>query len=236
MMKGTDSPASLTLMVIKRRLALIGHLRLTIVAPARLGGAPGKNAIIAVAQLGADRRGRDHHMRTITAGATGMIRSVHRIATTWMALSVTAVLVPGCGGSGRASSSNASTPVTKAQALAYADAVNLREADLGWERVRLGGKVKVSRADVVFARCYGGVDPHRWVVLTYSTRYGKTGEASADSMQSEVLVMPTAALAVEDAGAMLSARGFGCFAREQARATIRTASGRIIHRRRGTGS
>jgi hypothetical protein len=163
-----------------------------------------------------------------------MISPVHRIATTCMALSATAMLMPGCGGSGRASSGNANTPVTKAQAAAYADAVNLREADLGWERVRSGGVEKVSRADVVFAHCYRGVDPHRWVVLTYSTRYGKTGDASAGSMQSNVLVMPTAALAAEDAKAMLSARGFACFAHEQAPATIRTASGKVIRRGRGT--
>jgi hypothetical protein len=173
-------------------------------------------------------------VRTIIAGTTGIIRSVHRIATTCIALSATAVLVPGCGGSGRASSSNPGSPVTKAQAAAYADAVNLREADLGWERLRPGGEVKVSRPAVAFSRCGGGVDPHRWVVLTYSTRYGKTGEASAGSMQSNVLVMPMAALAVEDAQAMLSARGFGCFARGQARATIRTASGKVIRRGRGT--
>jgi hypothetical protein len=51
-----------------------------------------------------------------------------------LALAVTGALSAGCGSSGSASASNASVgasiPFTKAQAVAYADAVNLRAADV----------------------------------------------------------------------------------------------------------
>jgi hypothetical protein len=55
-----------------------------------------------------------------------MIPSVLRIAATCPLLAATAVLVAGCGASGH----SASVPITRAQAVAFARAVNLRSGDV----------------------------------------------------------------------------------------------------------
>jgi len=59
-----------------------------------------------------------------------MISLMHRtIIATMLTIVTTAMLAAGCGGS-TSSADSASTQVTKAQARAYADAVNLRAADV----------------------------------------------------------------------------------------------------------
>ena len=60
-----------------------------------------------------------------------MIRKVLRSAATCLALVAIVSAVVGCGGSASAPATPAtSEPITKAQATAYAHAVNLRAADL----------------------------------------------------------------------------------------------------------
>jgi len=58
-----------------------------------------------------------------------MISLTHRTIVTMLAISATSVLTAGCGGSS-SSADGASAQVTNAQAVAYADAVNLRAADV----------------------------------------------------------------------------------------------------------
>ena len=57
-----------------------------------------------------------------------VIRRALWISATWLALATTAMFAAGCGGNSRADS--ASAQVTNAQAVAYANAVNLRAADV----------------------------------------------------------------------------------------------------------
>jgi hypothetical protein len=80
---------------------------------------------------GALSRPRSTHTRLPDARRPGvradMIRPVVRIVVTTLVLTVTGMLSGGCGGG---KSNSASGPVTEAQALAYARAVNLRAADL----------------------------------------------------------------------------------------------------------
>ena len=95
-----------------------------------------------------------------------MIRSVPRIAATCLVLSATAVLVAACGGSGD-TSANPSRPITRAQAIAFAKAVNLRAADVPGSKLveREREDMKVEPANLEYERCAGGVDPHREVTL-----------------------------------------------------------------------
>jgi hypothetical protein len=58
-----------------------------------------------------------------------MIPMVRRIAFAWLFLAATAALLAGCGKSSRASTGTANTHVT-AQDITYADAINLRAADV----------------------------------------------------------------------------------------------------------
>jgi hypothetical protein len=156
---------------------------------------------------------------------------VYAGAATWLVLSATAALIAGCGKSSSAPSGVASEPVTRERAVAYADAVNLREADvLGWERFEPGAEVKLTRAEIESARCEGR-DPRRWLVDRHSRVFGKRGTGY---MLSVVAVMPTAALAVEDTKAGLSARAFDCEAREVAPATTHLANGKLFDRGPGT--
>ncbi|MFI4992090.1 MAG: hypothetical protein ACHQCH_00545 [Solirubrobacterales bacterium] len=59
-----------------------------------------------------------------------MISLMHRIAATSLVLAATAVLVAGCGNGTSVSESTSAGPVTEAQLVAYAHAVNLRPADV----------------------------------------------------------------------------------------------------------
>ena len=65
---------------------------------------------------------------------SGMIRSMRRSTGTLLFLSVTAMLLAGCGSSTDASSISASVgadrPISRGQGVAYAHAVNLRAADI----------------------------------------------------------------------------------------------------------
>jgi hypothetical protein len=59
------------------------------------------------------------------------------------------------------------------------------------------------------------VSPYRWVVRITSPTFGVGSGEKRYTAESEVIVMPTAAIATEDRKAALSARGYACFAREE---------------------
>ena len=111
------------------------------------------------------------------------------------------------------SAPSATEPVTKTRAAAYADAVNLREADVApWEQRKPGKTVEPNAAIATDAKCAGAVSPSRWLELRYSPIFARR---LVGAMESNVLVLPTTALAVRDAGARLSGRGFSCFVRDE---------------------
>ncbi len=83
---------------------------------------------------------------------------MRRPTSTMLALVVSTVILSGCGNSSSASSSGAvldpGTPITSAQALAYAHAVNLRAGDLpGTTSKRYVEVVKYQRKHGPFPRC-----------------------------------------------------------------------------------
>jgi hypothetical protein len=141
----------------------------------------------------------------------------------WLTCLATAALVAGCGSSGPRE------PVARAQAVAYADEVNLRGADVpGWKESDFtSGESTPDAESFTATKCYGGASPHRWITWQHSAHY-EEGDAS---LYSEVLVMPTAALASRDAAAGLSARGFACYKKEQSPETVDVGGGSTEVRR-----
>jgi hypothetical protein len=92
-----------------------------------------------------------------------MIRLVHRNLAAWLVLAATAMLVTGCGNSSNTSSSSAALiagpPITNAQALAYAHAVNLRTSDWPDSRAYSSEReIHQTHLDADVARC-GGAFP-----------------------------------------------------------------------------
>jgi hypothetical protein len=146
---------------------------------------------------------------------------------------VTIGVLSGCGTATGARPGRLAT--TPAQARAFARTVNLREADvLGWQSLAAGGELKVTPTAVREAACAGRIDPSRRVLYAYSNLYGPQATPGRASLRSGVLVWPTPSLASVDAAAGLSPRGFACFVRSQAPATVHTSSGRVIYRGRAT--
>jgi len=115
-----------------------------------------------------------------------------------------------------AGSGNASTSITKARAVAFARAVNLRAADL--PRFRNLGlapepQPRTNTSDPEFARCVG-VKPNRYVASVQSPGFihGRF-RTQAELVTSKVIVLPTVSLAARELTILNSARGRSCFAR-----------------------
>jgi hypothetical protein len=114
-----------------------------------------------------------------------------------------------------AGSGNASTSITKAQAVAFARAVNLRAADLPRFRnldLAPEPQPRTNTSDPEFARCVG-VKPNRYVASVQSPGFihGRF-RTQAELVTSKVIVLPTASLAARELTILNSARGRSCFA------------------------
>jgi len=140
-----------------------------------------------------------------------MMRDVRRIAATWLVLAAVGVTAA-CGNSKTASSASASQSITRAHAVAYADAVNLRESDVA-ELVgaRPEPERPIERAFRVIARggeCEGGVDSVGAIVgirspaFPHGTGLQKLGipirEGPIRAAQSAVFVMPSRTIAAQN--------------------------------------
>jgi hypothetical protein len=145
-------------------------------------------------------------------------------------LIATGALAAGCGSSGGSSASSGSpiagTSITKARAVAYAQAVNFGAADLpGSSIVKAEGEGRAPTATgVEFERCAGGVNPERRIADIHSPSFKVTSTGKRGRVRSAVKVMPTAALAARNNVAVRSARGRACLARtlpEQGTAALR---------------
>src|SRR5277367_3130213 len=121
-----------------------------------------------------------------------------------------------CGNGGAASAANATTkpttPVSKAQAVAYAHAVNLTTADVpGMTSEGQEGEFhEAGRSSVEFARCYGGVSPALQAAEIRSPLFFATHGRESQLVWSRVEVWPTPALAARSSAAYLSPRGGIC--------------------------
>lgn len=145
---------------------------------------------------------------------------------------VLAAAVGGCG-SGKAASG---APPTKAQALAYGAAVNLRPADLpGFKAGAIVAATSAEkRIDAEVASCAGGVPPGHAIAEVASPQFEREVGLAHELAISEVTVMPSMALATQNLNAINSSKGQQCIehylnvllaARVKTTVTIEAASG-----------
>jgi hypothetical protein len=123
------------------------------------------------------------------------------------------VVLIGIGGAAAVSGVAAgrpTAPVTRAQALTFANDVNLTAADApGATTLSAAGEEGSRPNDVAFARCSGGVDPDVPVLDRKSAKI----RLSESEFGSSVVVYPTAALAAKNFAATRSKRGQTCLRR-----------------------
>ena len=157
----------------------------------------------------------------------------------WCALVIAGSLVSGCGGSSGASAANATAhttaTITKAQAIAYARAVNLRAADVPEMSSGLGEREIMQtdsekRSSVELARCYGGVDRARRIAWIRSPEFDAGRARQSQFLESRVEVWPTPGLAARNIAAEFSSRGQACF-----RSFLETLHRRLNKQRAGHG-
>jgi hypothetical protein len=106
-------------------------------------------------------------------------------------------------------------PITKAQAAAYARAVNLQAGDLPGFANR-GSEAEVlepGRLALQEIRCSGGVDPSRRIAQIDSTEFSAGRAFYGKIMKSTVTVWPTPALAAFDNGPSHRSRARACLVR-----------------------
>jgi hypothetical protein len=158
-----------------------------------------------------------------------------------IALCVAATLVcgvlTGCGTSATAptilAGSAVRTPITKARAAAYAQAVNLRAGDLPEMKVtapKHQGKA-VGGQEHELATCDGGPNPHLLISRIKSPTFSGAVEGEYEQIRSTVEVQPTEAIAAKNDAVVLGHRGFACIARFLPRQFAETSRGRFRHGR-----
>jgi hypothetical protein len=134
-------------------------------------------------------------------------------------------LIAGCGGSS-VPPLRTSGPITKAEATAYANVVNLGVADVpGMTSDSLESEAKA--AGTVEFRCPGDVSPARRVVHIHSPAFTRGAGLRYEAVESEVVVWPTAALAARNRSAFLDRRGRSCVARSVVQAADRLYPSRV---------
>ncbi len=145
-----------------------------------------------------------------------MNKRLLRPAAACLVLAAASAGVAGCGSNGTSGAHNATVsaraPITKAQATAYARAVNLRARDLPDLSIispegEGGGPRPAARA---LNRCVGGVNPDRSIVRIHSAKFGWNLAGQFERLNSAVEVMPTAALTNLSNAASRSRRGLMC--------------------------
>jgi hypothetical protein len=153
--------------------------------------------------------------------------SAHGRAAAWLLLGALCVAISGCASGQAATGASASEPVTELGAVQFANAVNLSAHDLPEMTMPFaaGEAPPPGASAVAFARCFGGVNPTLRKLKAHSPEFTSGRAANARSLQSEVEVLPSAALAASSLAAYSSPRGLAC---------ISKAENTLHRRRRGT--
>ncbi|HTD08806.1 MAG TPA: hypothetical protein VK680_07930 [Solirubrobacteraceae bacterium] len=118
----------------------------------------------------------------------------------------------GCGGAHASDPSTATVAVTQANALAFAQAVNLRAGDqpameaVGPERIAPSPEA----SNPAFAGCDGEINSDRILINVRSTLLSTRGERERLLIVSRVTVLPNEALARRNLAAFSSPRGLRC--------------------------
>lgn len=153
-----------------------------------------------------------------------------RLATVCLVFAAACGIVSGCGGSGPSAGSasvSARAPITKAQATAYARAVNLQAADLPEMSIISPEGEGTGPSDNALSRCVGGVNPDHRIVDIHSAKFGLTLTGQFARLNSAVEVMPTAALTTLNNAASRSRRGLMCAKRYIPALVAKQGTGRI---------
>jgi hypothetical protein len=145
------------------------------------------------------------------------------LAGTGLALVALGGVLAGCGGNNAPAASatqSISAPITKAQAAAYAHAVNLRASDLPDMDVSKPEHEEKAptHTGLQLARCAGELDPLPRVLARSSPRFTSPVEEGEEEQAKEVIsssveVLPTPAVAAEHDAASISPRGLRCLER-----------------------
>jgi hypothetical protein len=147
------------------------------------------------------------------------------LAPAVLSLALVAVggVLAGCGGNNAPAASatqSVSAPITKAQAAAYAHAVNLRASDLPDMDVSKPEHEEKAptHTGLQLARCAGELDPLPRVLARSSPRFTSPVEEGEEEQAKEVIsssveVLPTPAVAAEHNAAQISPRGLNCIRR-----------------------
>lgn len=153
------------------------------------------------------------------ADAPGILTPVRRMLVTVLALAATGGIVAGCGGGGGSattgSTSAARKPITKAQAAAYARAVNLRAGDvLGMTMTgrQEGETAQEQHSTREVDRC-AGVSPEHQLVDIKSAKFSRGQGLQHEEVGSGVSVLSSATFATQELASVRSARGRACITR-----------------------
>jgi hypothetical protein len=138
-----------------------------------------------------------------------------RLPRAALALVAMSPLIAGCGGGTGDPALATNRPVTRAEAVTYAEEVNLDPADLpGWTGTGLEEESKPTPTDSAEARCTGGPSPTRALVARSSPQFRRGSGFQAQQVKSGVGVFPSLALADQSLaivkGAIHDARTRGC--------------------------
>jgi hypothetical protein len=132
--------------------------------------------------------------------------------STCVVLALAAGVLSGCGGAHVSDPSTATVTVTRASALAFAQAVNLRAGDqpameaVGPERIAPSPEA----SNPAFAGCDGEINPDRILINVRSTLLSTRGERERRIIVSRVTVLPNEALAHRNLAAFSGRRGLRC--------------------------
>ncbi|MGH2854390.1 MAG: hypothetical protein ACRDLF_09400, partial [Solirubrobacteraceae bacterium] len=121
-----------------------------------------------------------------------------------------------------------SLPPSRAQATAYAHAVNLREYDVpGMMQIAPEGPTHDRGYWEAFVRCSGELRSVRAVAAIHSPIFGYRGRAQYESVYSTVAVLPSEASADRYVAILASARALHCIAHDYDQVLLgRSAAGR----------
>ncbi len=149
------------------------------------------------------------------------------------AVLLVAGLLAGCGGAASSVTgvpAPTSAPITRAQAVAYAHAVNLHPSEMpGFTSVANEAEApEPGRYGLEAIRCSGGIDPARRIVQVHSAEFTAGTAFYGKVVKSAVEVWPTPALVVRNNIRSHSSRGRACLVR-----FLEAVHNRLNHGRKG---
>ena len=146
---------------------------------------------------------------------------------------VLAVLIAGAATVAAAGLGDATAPIAKTQAIAYAHAVNLHAGDVPGMTVTGPAEsegAKERRSSGELARCAGIAHPGRQLVNISSPTFGGGSGLEQKQVSSNVAVLPSAAAAARELAVIRSAPGRACITRFARREFAHESNGLLRYR------